>query len=143
MQDDSGIEAVAVVLGTVDAIAVAELVGQPIDADVPVVAGAVAESDRAGISACDLTVAGLGKDQPDGRAVPAEQDEIDAGRRRDRPGGNRAAAADDQEAVMIGELGFEAGLRRVDCCWHGSLRTDDSGSVKTLFSKTRGDFATR
>ena len=75
-QDDAGVEPVAHALGPIDAIAVAELVGQAIDPDVPVVAGAVVprvERDLGG----DLGVARLREDQRDRRAVAAEQDEVD------------------------------------------------------------------
>ena len=75
----------AVVLGPVDPVAVAELLRQAVDADVPVVAGAILERIERDLG-MDLAVAGLGQDQPHGRPVPAEQDKIDAGRRRHRPG---------------------------------------------------------
>ena len=85
MQDDSGIVAVAVVLGAVDPVAVTEFLGQAVDADMPVVAGAIQERVERDLG-MNLAVAGLREDQPDRRPVPADQHEIDsAGRRRSRP----------------------------------------------------------
>ena len=54
----------------------------------PVVAGPVRERIERDLG-MDLAVARLGKDQPDGRPVPAKQYEIDpAGRRRPRRPGS-------------------------------------------------------
>ena len=81
------------------------ILGQTFDADVPMVAGPVPDRIERDLGG-DLAVAGLGQDQPDGRAMPAEQDEIDSGRRDDRPGRKRAAPTDENEAVTIGEFGL-------------------------------------
>ena len=103
MQDEPGVVAMAVVLGAVDPVAVAELGRKAVDADVPVVARLVLERIERDLGV-DLAVAGLGKHQPDGRPVPAKQDEIDAAGRRERAGRNRAAAGHDQRAVAVAVL---------------------------------------
>ena len=78
----AGIVAMAVVLGPVDPVAVAEFLGQAVDADVPVVARAIGQRVERDLGV-DLALAGLGEDQPDRRPVPAEEHEVDpAGRRR-------------------------------------------------------------
>ena len=120
-QDDLGVVAVAVVLGPVDPVAVAELLGQAVDADVPVVARAVQQRVERDLGV-DLAVAGLREDQPDRRPVPAEQDEVDPAGRRSRSRGQRAAARDQQRAVAIGVFGRLDRLRAVDRGRHDGLR---------------------
>src|SRR5947199_150712 len=76
-QDDARVVPVHRPLGPVDPVAVAELVGEAVDPDVPVVAGPEelgAERDLG----LDLGVARLGEDQADGGGVSTDEDEVDA-----------------------------------------------------------------
>ncbi len=120
-QDLPRVVAMAMILGPVDPIAVAEFFGEAVDPDVPVVAGAIEQGVERDLGV-GLAVARLRQDQPDRRPVPAEQDEIDPAGRRRRPGGQRAAARDQQQAVAIRILEAADHLRQCGGDGHGGRR---------------------
>ena len=117
MQDEPGVVEVAVVLGAVDTVSVTKLGRQAVDADVPVVTGSTViwvEWDLG----VDCAIARLGKDERDGRPMPAEQDEIDAGGRRDGACRQRTASGNDERAIAVAELDEREVLRLLDHLRH-------------------------
>ena len=70
----------------------------------------------------NFTVARLGEDKPYGRAVAADQHEVDPAGRWCRPLWNRAAARDDERMFPVVELGPDCDLGRCDRCGHEGLR---------------------
>ena len=115
-QDDARVVEVPDPLRPVHAIAVAELVGQAGDPDMPVVARPVpggVERDLGG----DLRAAMLGEDQRDRRPVPADQGEVDAVRGHARPQRERVPSRHDQEMA----------LEREQCVRRGVIGHGDAG----------------
>jgi hypothetical protein len=100
VEDDPGIISMAMLMRAIDTIAVAKLLRQVFDTDVPVVSGSIQVRVK-GDLCVDFAVAGLREDQPDRRSVPAEQDKIDSRGSIDRAGRQGTPARDEEQAVTI------------------------------------------
>ncbi len=110
-EDDARVVAVAVAPRAVDPVAVRELVGQAVDADVPVVAGPVVVRAQRDLDE-DVGVAGLGDDEADRRRMPADHHEVHAIGCAARSQRDRVAAADGQRvpAKRISRRGGTGGV---------------------------------
>ncbi len=111
----------AVALGSIDAITVTKLLRQPVHADMPVISSSIVQVIKLDLDQ-DLALAGLGENQPDRGAMPADQGEIDPIGHGVGPQGQRASAADNQGAVAIGVLGAKS-MQRCSLHWCHEIRS--------------------
>ena len=112
-QDHARIEPEAVAGGPVDPVAVAELDGEAVDPDMPVVPRPIEPGVELDLG-LEPRCPGVAEDEPDRRGVAAGDGEVDAVRLGDRPQGEGTPAPDRQDAVAEDVFRLHGVGRRFD-----------------------------